>query len=183
MSRFANTYSPTHLLTYSPTHLLTQNPMGSTVRSIIAPDQPQQLTAGSLRWRNWPLVDQPAWSWAVPLGIFAVAFLVYWVSGSWFMATAAAAALAAAMRSFLLPTTFEVTSSGLRRLALGRLRLIPWQAIRAYQLRATGVLLFQRADPTTLDLPGGLFVPYPYDEDELLVAVRLYLPHAAELPS
>jgi hypothetical protein len=27
-----------------------------------------------------------------------------------------------------------------------------------------------------------LFVPYPPDEDELLMAVRLYLPHAVELP-
>jgi hypothetical protein len=156
--------------------------MGSTVRSTIPPSEPQQLTAGSLRWRSWPLVDQPAWSWAVPLAIFAVAFLVYWASGSWFMATAAAAALSAALWSFLLPTTFEVTSSGLRRLALWRTRLVPWQAIRAYQLRATGVLFFQRADPTALDLQGGLFVPYPPDEDELLVAVRLYLPHAVELP-
>ena len=156
--------------------------MGSTVRSTIPSNQPQQLTAGSLRWRSWPLVDQPAGSWIVPLAIFAVAFLVYWASGSWFMATAAAVALAVAMRSFLLPTTFEVTSSGLRRLALRRVRLVPWQAIRAYQLRATGVLFFQRADPTPLDLPGGLFVQFPPDEDELLVAVRLYLPHAVVLP-
>ena len=156
--------------------------MGSTVRTTIPPDQPQQLTAGSLRWRSWPLVDRPAWSWAVPLTIFAVAFFVYWASGSWFMATAAAAALAVALWSFLLPTTFEVTSAGLRRLALGRIRLVPWQAIRAYQLRATGVLFFQPTDPTALDLPGGLFVPYPQDEDELLVAVRQYLPHAVELP-
>jgi hypothetical protein len=157
--------------------------MGSTVRSATPTNQPQKLTAGSIRWRCWPLVDQPAWSWIVPLGIVMAGYSVYWVGGGWFLAFAVGAALAITLRSFLLPVTFEVTSSALRRLALGRLRLIPWQAIRAYQLRPTGIMFFQRADPTTLDLPNGLFVPYPPDADELLIAVRLYSPHAVELPS
>jgi hypothetical protein len=60
---------------------------------------------------------------------------------------------------------------------------VPWQAIRAYQLRPTGILLYQTPDPSTLDLLRSLFVPYPADEDEMLVAVRSYLPHATELPS
>jgi hypothetical protein len=75
-----------------------------------------------------------------------------------------------------------VTSLGLRRYALGRVRLIPWQAIRAYQLRSTGVILFQQPNPTTLDLLKSWFVAYPEDDDEMLVALRLYLPHATELP-
>ena len=32
------------------------------------------------------------------------------------------------------------------------MRLVPWHAIRAYQLRSTGVVFFQRADPTPIDL-------------------------------
>jgi hypothetical protein len=155
--------------------------MGSTVRSMSPPFPPQQL-AGSLRWRTWPLVDQPTWSWVVPLGILSVGSFVYWFAGSWFLAILACAALTAAFWQFLLPVTYEVTSLGLRRQALRRLRLVPWQAIRAYQMRTTGAALFRRADPTALDLPSSLFVPYPPDADELLVALRLYLPHAVEVP-
>jgi hypothetical protein len=151
--------------------------MGSTVRST---SPPQQLSTGSLRLRSWPLVDQPMWSWLVPLGILLVSSYVYWIGG-WFLATLTSAALVVAFWQFWLPVSYEVTSLGLKRLALRRLRLVPWQAIRAYQMRATGVAFFRRPDPTAMDLPNSLFVPYPPDEDELLVAVRLYLPHAVEV--
>ena len=90
--------------------------------------------------------------------------------------------LALALWQFLLPVTYEICSLGVRRYALGRMRLVPWTAIRAYQLRSTGVVFFQRTDPTAVDLLSSLFVPYPSDEDEVVVAVRLYLPHAVELP-
>ena len=156
--------------------------MGSTVRSMSPPFPPPQLAAGSLRWRSWPLVDQPMWAWLVPLGILSIGGFVFWLGGSWILALVACAALAAAFWQFLLPVTYEVTSLGLRRQALRRRRLIPWQAIRAYQLRTTGVACFRRPEPTAMDLPNCLFVPYPPDADELLVALRLYLPHAVDVP-
>ena len=52
---------------------------------------------------------------------------------------------------------------------LGRTRLVPWHAIRAYQLRPTGIVLYQRSDPGNFDLLRSMFVPYPPDADELLV--------------
>ena len=155
--------------------------MGSTIRSSTPPVQSQQLATGSLRWRSWPLADHLAWSWLVPLAILMVGFFVFWLGGGWFLAILASGALAVTLWQFICPVSYEVTSLGLRRHALGRIRLVPWQAIRAYQLRATGVALFQRSDPTAADCLGSLFVPYPSDEDELLVAMRLYLPSAVEL--
>jgi hypothetical protein len=154
--------------------------MGSTLRSTPAPIQLQTSSGSSVRWRSWPLVDQPAWSWLAIVGIALVGGFVFWL-GDWFLALAVVAALAVIMWQFFLPVTFEVTSLGLRRHALSRVRLIPWQAIRAYQLRPTGIALFQRPNPTKLDMMNSLFVPYPHDEDEMLVTVRLYLSHATEL--
>jgi len=154
--------------------------MGSTVRSMLPPLPPQQLP-GSLRWRSWPLVDQPSWSWLVPLGILIVGAYVGW-SSDWIMGALACGALAAAFWQFLVPITYEITSLGLRRHTLRRLRLVPWQAVRAYQLRATGVALYRQPAPTAFDLPSCFFVPYPTDADDLLVALRLYLPHAVEVP-
>jgi hypothetical protein len=108
--------------------------------------------------------------------------MVWWLGGGWLLGLLAVAAIALALWQFLLPVTYEICSLGVRRYALGRMRLVPWSAIRAYQLRSTGVVFFQRSDPTAIDLLSSLFVPYPTDEDEVVVAVRLYLAHAAELP-
>ncbi len=155
--------------------------MSSTIRSTTPPLPPQPVPAGTLRWRSWPLVDQPAWSWVVPLAILLVGVWVYVADGGWPLAIGAAAALAVSLRSFLLPATFEVATLGLRRRALGRIRILPWQAIRSYQRRPSGVFLFQNATPTPFDWLNSLFVPFPPDPEELLIPLRMYLPHAVEV--
>lgn len=157
--------------------------MGSTVRSIGRPDEEESAApSATIRWRNWPLADEWHWSWLLPLGILGVGAAVAWLGDGWLVGLVAVGTLAVAMWQFLLPVTYEVCSLGIRRYALGRMRLVPWSAIRAYQLRSTGVVFFQRSDPTAIDLLNSLFVPYPSDEDEVVVAVRLYLPQAVELP-
>jgi hypothetical protein len=117
----------------------------------------------------------------MPTGILCVGALAAWLGGGWLVGLFATGAVALAAWQFLLPITYEFCSLGVRRYVLGRMRLVPWTAIRAYQLRSTGVAFFQRSDPTPIDVLSSLFVPYPRDEDEIVVAVRLYLPHAAEL--
>ena len=155
--------------------------MGSTVRSLTQPFE-GETSAGTIRWRSWPLGDHPHLSWTVPVGILAVGVLVWWLGGGWLLAAAATATLGLTLWQFLVPVTYEICSLGVRRYTLGRVRLVPWSAIRGYQLRSTGVLFFQRPDPRAADVLNSLFVPYPGDEDEVVVAVRLYLPHANELP-
>jgi hypothetical protein len=104
------------------------------------------------------------------------------VGGGWLLAVAAVVGLAGTLWQLLLPVRYEADSLGIRRNALGRSRLIPWHAVRAFQLRPTGVVLYQRVEPTTIDLLRSAFIPYPADEDELLCALREHLPHAVELP-
>jgi hypothetical protein len=153
--------------------------MGSTIRSSNPPIQLQ--TNESVQWRSWPLVDRPALSWLVPASILLLGGIVFQLGGGWSLTLMAIAAVAVAMWQFLMPVKFEVTTLGLRRYAFGRVRLVPWQAIRAYQLRPTGVVFFQRPNPSKIDLLNSLFVPYPPDADEMLVAVRQYLSHAEVL--
>jgi hypothetical protein len=104
------------------------------------------------------------------------------MGGGWILAVVAAAGLAVTLWPFLLPVKYEVSSLGVRRRVFNRMRLVPWHAIRAYQLRPTGIVLYQRSDPSAVDLLRSMFVPYPADADELLVAMRHYASHAAELP-
>ena len=110
-----------------------------------------------------------------------LAAFVYWMGDSWFVTAVAVAALAITLRSFFLPTNFEVTPLGLRRRSPRSIRVFAWQSIRAYQVRATGIVLHRRADPTPVDLPQSLFVPFPNDPADIMVAIRSYLPHAVEL--
>ncbi len=144
--------------------------------------QPSQEQAPPLRWRVWPLVDDSRWSWLVVGGLLAAGGVVWYAGGGWPLAAAAALGLAGTLWQFLLPVSYEIDSLGIRRYALGRSRLIPWHAVRAYQLRPSGVVLYRRDDPTAVDVLRSLFVPYPPDEDEMLCALRDHLMHAAELP-
>ena len=154
--------------------------MGSTTRTTM--HQAGQDSAATLRWRSWPLVDQPRWSWLTACGMLGAGGMVWYLGGGWLLAIAAIGGLAATLWPFLLPIRYEIDTLGLRRYALGRTRLIPWHAVRSYQLRPTGVVLYRRADPTKIDLLRSLFVPFPADEDSMLCAMREHLPHALELP-
>jgi hypothetical protein len=156
--------------------------MGSTIRSLAKQDEAESPASATIRWRSWPLVADLRWSWVLPVGILCLGALVWWHDGGWLLGLVAATALALTMWQYLLPVTYEISSLGVRRYAWGRMRLVPWSAIRAYQLRSTGVILFQRGEPTAIDLVRSLFVPYPRDADEVVVAIRLYLPHAVEMP-
>jgi hypothetical protein len=160
-----------------------QHIMGSTVRRSASASEVTPFTSGSVRWRSWPLVDSWKWSWVAPVGVLLVAAFTYYVGDSLIMSILAVVALLIAVRSFFFPTTYEITPFGIRRKTIRQIRLIPWTAVHAHQFRRTGLLLYHRTDPTPLNIIGSLFVPYPADTDELVVAARLYLPHSTELPA
>lgn len=156
--------------------------MGSTIRSLTSQADAELSSLSIVRWRSWPLVNGRPWSWLLPAEILCVGAVVWRLGSGWLLGLLAIVSLALSAWQYLLPVTYEFCSLGVRRYTLGRMRLVPWTAIRAYQLRPTGVVFFQRSDPAAVDLLSSLFVPYPSDEDEVVVAVRLYLPHATELP-
>jgi hypothetical protein len=156
--------------------------MGSTVRSLTHQSESESATSATIRWQSWPLFDHLRSSWLLPAAIGCVGAFVWMLGGGMLLSLTAIAALCIALWQFLLPIKFEICSLGVRRYALGRMRLVPWSAIRAYQLRSTGAVFFQRPHPADIDMLTSFFVPYPSDEDEMVVAVRLYLSHAVELP-
>jgi hypothetical protein len=153
--------------------------MGSTTRTRI---QHGGQESEAIRWRIWPLKDHAGRSWLLIAGMLAVGGIVWYLGGGWLLSVLAVFGLAGTLWQLLLPVDYEVDTLGLRRNALGRTRLIPWHAVRAFQLRPSGVVLYRHSDPMKIDVLRSLFVPYPADEDEMLCAVREQLRHAVELP-
>ena len=135
-----------------------------------------------VHWRSWPLVDHWRWSWLAIAGLLAAGGAVWYLDGGWTLAAVVMVGLAGTTWQYFVPVSFEIDTLGLRRIALRRTRLIPWHAIRAYQPRPTGIVLYQRDDPTKLDLLRSVFVPFPADEDEMVCAMREHLGHATEVP-
>lgn len=135
----------------------------------------------SMIWHSWPIVDHRRWSWLVVLGIVGLGIMVGFLGGSALLAFAAACGLAATLWQFFLPVEYEIAAHGLRRRVLNRTRLIPWHAIRAFEIRPTGVVLYQRNDPRRLDLLRSIFVPNPATPEDLLEALRRYASHATRI--
>jgi hypothetical protein len=136
-----------------------------------------------LQWRVWPLVDNRRWSWLAVVGILSVGAMVAYFGRSWLLALLAMMGLAATLWKFFVPVKYELGSLGLRRSAIGRTTFLAWHAVRAYQLRPTGAVLFSRPDPTAIDLLRSVFMPYPAEDDDALCALRNNLSHALELPT
>lgn len=137
--------------------------------------------SAAVQWRSWPFVDRRRWSWLALVFVAGIGGGVLQLSRSWPLAILAAVGLTITLWSFFLPAYYEITPVGLRRRVLGRTRLVPWHAIRAYRLRPAGIVLYQRSDPIAIDLLRSMFIPYPPDPDDLLYAVRQYASHAREL--
>lgn len=153
--------------------------MESTKRTKTLPVSSEQ--AATLTWRTWPLADRRHWSWLAVVLIAGVGAGVWQLGGGFVLAIAATGGLTTTLWQFFLPVEYELAAHGLRRRVLGRTRLVPWHAIRAYRLRPAGAVFYQRSDPGNYDLLRSLFVPYPSDADDLLCAVRQHASHAAEL--
>jgi len=154
--------------------------MSSTSQSVSRPagaEQPEVLT-----WRSWPLVDQPRLTWLILVLLVCFGGSVWYLGSSAILALAAVVGLSVTLWSFLLPVHYEIAPIGIRRRVLNRTRLVPWYAIRAYQLRDSGIVLYQHSKADSLELLQSLFVPFPPEGDELLVTVRLYASHAIQLP-
>ncbi len=133
-------------------------------------------------WRSWPLVDQRRWSWLVMALLVAVGGGVWFLGGGWLLAVVVTLGLATTLWKYFMPIDYELAPLGLRRRVLGRTRVVPWHSIRAYRLRPSGVVLYQRSEAGVIDLLRSMFVPFPPDADDLVSAMRQYASHAAEVP-
>jgi len=121
-----------------------------------------------LRWRSWPLVEHPWSSAGVGAGLIGVGILVG-LFGPWpWLAVPAVLMLIVALWRFFLPVTFELNEYGVEQTLLGRAVRIPWQSIREYRPRQSGVLLVPRGEHSAMAAFSGTFLPFGTHREQVL---------------
>ena len=148
------------------------------------PGTPPRPTTTSLRirvapedlvWQIWGLRDLGWFGWLNLLLAAVVGYGVGWLTG-WPAAGAGVfVVLLLTLWRFWLPMRVELTSQGISQTVLGRTRRIPWTAVRNYQVRTRGVLLFPDLVLTPLSPLRGLYLPWGLHKEQVLSHVEYYL--------
>lgn len=141
-------------------------------------DQPPALPPEPpppVRWRSWPLRDDVLRAVLLVIGLLLVAGGLAWLSGAAYLGALAMAALLVALWRFFLPVVFELSGEGVSQRLFGRPRLIPWRAVRRYEVRRAGVLLLPDENRSPLAPLRGLYLPWTTHRDEVLAHVGHYL--------
>jgi hypothetical protein len=128
-----------------------------------------------IRWRSWPVRDDPWRGLIVTAGLLAAGVVIGWITGKMYLGLLALAALVAALCRFFLPVVFELGGEGVVQRLCGRQRRIPWHAIRSCEVRSAGVMLLPQEDRSAVVPFCGLYLPWTTHRDEVLAHVRHYL--------
>lgn len=125
--------------------------------------------------RSWPLVDEGLGGF-LPLVVAVIVGIVVGAATARPVAGVLASVLLAlcAWRAWL-PTRFVVGPDGVRHVVLGRERLVPWTAVRRYQLDQRGVFLLPLEEPAPIDFTRALFVPWNGQREALEALLSLHL--------
>ncbi len=114
----------------------------------------------SVRWRVWPMLDQPVRGAAILLAIVFAGLLTQLATGRTQLGLLVSVVLMAAAWRFFLPTSFELDRKGVNQRRFGHRRRITWKAIRRHEHCEEGVLLLPHLDDCPLDRLRGLFLPW-----------------------
>ncbi len=135
-----------------------------------------------LRWQCWPLRDDALRSALLLAGLAAVGLLVYWLTGQSHTALVAAGLLGATLWRHFVPSTYELSESGLERRVLGRRLRTAWRAIRRWEAGPDGVLLLARREPGLWGWCRAIYVPWGSRAEEVLERLRSHCPYAESPP-
>ena len=127
----------------------------------------------------WHLRQRPVSSLlAICVAILASVFVGWWFE-FWPLGGIIAVLLTITGWTILLPQRYELSNVGVRHVVLGRVRLIPWAAIRRYTIHATGVVLLPDDQVIGLSPLRGLFLPWSGKRQEILAHLEYHLQSSA----
>ena len=129
----------------------------------------------AVRWRVWPLWDNPFRGAAVLAALAMAGFVAEWATGRPYLGLVVAAVLMASIWKFFVPVSFDLDQNGVSRQFFGRRYRIPWRSIHRLEIHPTGVLFMPHEDACPMDVFQGLFLPWDDCREEVLAQVEFYL--------
>jgi len=130
-------------------------------------DLPLTSPVKEIRYRHWPLRDQP-WRSVVLLTIVGCAsVLAARAAGNLWAGFAACLALIICLWRMWLPVEFEFSSRGVVQTYWGRQLRVPWRDIARVEFKERGLLLHATEDTTAVGYMRSIFVRYPPQSEQL----------------
>jgi hypothetical protein len=138
---------------------------------------PELLSPGSeqVRWKSWPLRQEPRVAVLALLGLVAAGVVVYVELGSPAMMLVLLIALGLAGWRLFLPVDFTVDEAGVLQQWPGRRRYDDWNSFRGFSPLADGFILWPSENCCPLDAAHGLFLPCTGPRAELAGLLRRHL--------
>jgi hypothetical protein len=124
---------------------------------------------------HWPLRDRRLGAW-VAMGVPLIAgLLIAWRFEQWWSGVIVGLIGYAVIWRNWLPVQVTLSATGIKERCLGFERRINWTAIRSYEIRRHGVLLFPDDKLTRVAPLRGLYLHWGTQKDEVLEVVEYYL--------
>lgn len=124
---------------------------------------------------HFPLRDRGLGAWLAMLVPLAAGLLIHWRFEQWWFGVLVALVGYAALWRNWLPIHVSLSAAGIRERCLGIERRIGWTAIRAYEIRPYGLLLFPDDRLTRVAPLRGLYLHWGNRKAEVLAVVDYYL--------
>ena len=128
-----------------------------------------------IRFRHWPLREEPLRSFVMLIIAAGAAVLVARAAGNVWAGVAAWIALAICLWRMWLPVEFEFGPRGVLQRYLGRQRRVAWRDIARCEFQRRGLLLHATDDATALGTMRSIYVRYPAERERLRELIELEL--------
>lgn len=127
-----------------------------------------------LRWRSWPLRDEPLISLLIVAAVAGLSWLCWQVTNPAWTAAAVAVQVLALWR-WWTPAAYEINSQGIHVRLLGRERRLPWNSIGSATPGERGVFLSPADAGDWFWKLRGWHLPWCGQRDAVLAALDFYL--------
>ena len=124
---------------------------------------------------HWPLRDDPVRSVLRVALAVGVAAMAGYFSGQLLVGTVVAAVVLASMWRMFVPVVYELGVEGIALGAFGRVRRIPWRAVRNCDAGQSGMFLSGSENPAPVDAIGAVFIPWCGQRDAIEALVRVFV--------
>lgn len=131
----------------------------------------------TLSWTSHPWAEEPVWRRVLlVLLVLGASVLAADVFESAWVGLVSVGFLFVSLSRYFIPSTYELTSEGVRVRHFGLSRFYPWSRFRRAVLRSDGVFLGTFSRARRLDVWRGCYLRCPRNQDAVYSYARAHIP-------